>query len=179
MKNRFFLKFVRQQVARSSKSFAFKLWLSIGCLSLTPLVFYNACSDQRSASKVSSSRTSVGQFLQKTKGINVGESRDIWAANFVALGAEGDATYFNIYKLALNAEKGFPIKTWRLKTPNFMNSGSGSRTFVSEWGLLVARSATVARPDIAEHPDNEVTLYLIPSDNTFDLVRNQSRAVGP
>lgn len=96
MKNRFFLKFVRQQVARSSKSLAFKIWLSFGCLSLTLLVFYNACSDQKAASRAGSSRTSVGQFLQKAKGINVGEARDIWVANFVALGAEGDATYFNI-----------------------------------------------------------------------------------
>jgi hypothetical protein len=177
MKNRFFLKFGHQQWVRSSKSLAFKLSLSIASLSLTLLVFYNACSEQKNAPKSNGSRTVVGQSLQKTKGINVGESRDIWAANFVALGAEGDATYFNIYKLALNVEKGFPIKTWKLKTPSFMNSPSGSRTFVTEWGLLVARSATVWRPDVAEHPDNEVTLYLIPSDNTFDLVRNQSSGI--
>jgi hypothetical protein len=41
MKNRFFLKFGHQHWVRSSKSLAFKLSLSIACLSLTLLVFYN------------------------------------------------------------------------------------------------------------------------------------------
>jgi hypothetical protein len=138
---------------------------------------YVSCSSRRTGEGSNPSRASIGEYIERTKGINIGESRDIWAVTFMSLGGTQDRTSFNIYKLALNVEKGFPVRTWKLKTPSFMNSGSGSRTYVSEWGLLVARSATAGRPDVAEHPDNEVTLYLVPTDSTNELVKNQPSGI--
>ncbi|MBK8203255.1 MAG: hypothetical protein IPK68_13345 [Bdellovibrionales bacterium] len=138
---------------------------------------YVSCSSRRTGEASNPSRASIGEYIERTKGINIGESRDIWAVTFMSLGGTEDRTSFNIYKLALNVEKGLPVRTWKLKTPSYMNSGSGSRTYVSEWGLLVARSATAGRPDIAEHPDNEVTLYLVPTDSTNELVKNQPSGI--
>jgi hypothetical protein len=149
-------------------------WIFFGLV--LPLT-YVSCSSRRTGEASNPSRASVGEYIERTKGINIGESRDIWAVTFMSLGGTEDRTSFNIYKLALNVEKGFPVRTWKLKTPSYMNSGSGSRTYVSEWGLLVARSATGGRPDIADHPDNEVTLYLVPTDSTNELVKNQPSGI--
>ena len=104
--------------------------------------------------------------IQKTQGINIGESNAIWGVGLLtdpASPADPSFLIANVERISLAAGANYSKMTWRIPmTGNLIQSGTGTRTFLSEWGFLFCRGSNAT---------GDVGLYAVDSNlNTWTQV---------
>lgn len=106
-------------------------------LSLTACTWKNSDPSTDSASLVTTSSEVV---IQQNQGLNVGESNAIWVAGLKP--PANNTLTIMVHRIGLDPTKNYPKTTWSLIITNqdVVDAGyTGTRTMVSEWGLLMAR----------------------------------------
>ena len=83
--------------------------------------------------------------MEKTQGLNVGESEAVWAAGLKRV--VNNTLPIKIHRISLDPLLGYPKTTWTMNLTNpeiVACASTGTRTMVTEWGLLVGRGCTTA-----------------------------------
>jgi hypothetical protein len=139
------------------KSFLHLAFLGFVSLALSGC---SGCSSSFSPSANSSSGFgSVGKqsllTVQKTKGINVGESNSIWTVGMNK--PDANNLILLVTRISLNEGDNYAKMQWSIPTTgNLAGSFTGTRTFLSEHGFLIGRGSN-ASGDVAMYVVDNVT----------------------
>lgn len=115
--------------------------------------------DAASESSTTESRNRV-ITVQKSQGINVGESNSIWTVGMLKNTAN-DLT-LAVDRISLTQGENYRKLSWNLPMTGLQGgSTSGTRTFLSEWGFLIGRGSNSGAGDInmwvVDHIANKYT----------------------
>ena len=111
--------------------------LALGFLFLSACTNSSGPSSPPSPVKTSSLQTYT---LQKTQGINVGEADAVWGVGMLA--PEPNTVVLNVTRISLAQGANYSKQSWSIPmTGNLNLSGTGTRTFLSQWGFLVCRGS--------------------------------------
>jgi hypothetical protein len=125
--------------------------LRYASLSIAAIIF-TACTASKppEATEHSSLVAAPGEVvIEKNQGLNVGESEAIWVVGLkpVDRTVTPPRMTVKIHRISMDPLKNYPKQTWNLNptNPDVVDSGGeGSRTQVTEWGLLVGRGGKTA-----------------------------------
>lgn len=122
-------------------------YLFLPCLLSLFFVFTINCTPQNSQKKGSSSQREVNSekmvSILKREGLNVGESSAIWGVGMIRQSDNTKLT-LNVERISLRPGDGYSKKTWAIPLTGAQGvSTTGTRTFLSDFGLLIGRSGPI------------------------------------
>ncbi len=109
-------------------------------------IFVACTSNKQAASEavIQSVKAPKQLMIEKLNGINMGESTAIWGVGMKEI-YEDTVTKklrqtMKINHLSLDPLKSYPRQIWDWDVPTDLVGDKGTRTYISEWGMLIAKT---------------------------------------
>ncbi len=153
--------------------------VSVGALlsfALLPLLI--GCDGNNSKSAASAPPPTTGfdprPSIQRTQGLNVGESNSIWTVGMVKPQGDAAQLVLKVVRISLTQGESYKKQNWEINVANVKSelavSTTGTRTFLSDWGLLIGRGSNtgghIGMFIVDNRADRWDTLFL--ADNAAD-----------
>ncbi len=113
--------------------------LFLGTTVLLALTQFLGCTGKKATNAGSVEESLDLISIQKDQGINVGESEAIWVTGLKPVDAATKTLVIKVHRIQMDPLKNYPKQSWSFSVTGNNAYGSGTRTYVSEWGLLMGR----------------------------------------